>query len=136
MEQPKTYNGYNNEGTLIASYTGADATERINPDEVKAKIENVIQVSAEQTKKICSALENARTDADNAIIVQGTNMDPYIQAAIAAVEKIGSNMESIINSGDLYATAVQVHDELQDKNNQEAYNKTSGTSGVVKTQEA
>ncbi len=135
MEQPKTYKGYDNDGKVIASYTGADATLKINPDEVQAKIDNVIQVSAEQTGKICSALENVRTDADNALIVEGANMDSYIEMAIEAVTYVKDNIDKIISANDLYSAALSVHDQLQKENNQAAYDATANTSGVVRTQE-
>ena len=135
MEQPKTYNGYDDNGNVVASYTGADASLKINPEEIKEKIEKVVQVSAEQTKKICSALENVKNDADDALVVQGATIDSFIDMAIQSVEYIKENIEKIINAGDLYSAAESVHDQIQIENNKAAYNKTASSSGVKTTQE-
>ncbi len=135
MEKPKTYKGYDNNGNVIESFTGADASLKINPDEVQEKIEKIVEVSAEQTKKICSALDNVKADADDALIVEGANMDSYMDMAIDAVEKVNKNIKDIINAGDLYNQALTVHDQLQIENNKAAYNKTASTTGVVDVRE-
>lgn len=128
MESPKVYRGYNKEGTCVVSKTAVDANTLLNPAEVQAAIENVKDVFSAQMKAVAQALKDISNDAEEAVIVQGTNMggtiDDVCSLLLTLSDKITSGIES------LYDTAVKVHDELQRNENNKAYNACA-VSGVV-----
>ena len=47
MESPKTYHGYDSDDNCITTVTADDATNYINPDEVKQAIDNLEAVLKE-----------------------------------------------------------------------------------------
>ena len=56
MKAPITYTGYNDKNECIATITGQDANNFLNPAEVKAAIDNVKTVMEEQLGNITKAL--------------------------------------------------------------------------------
>lgn len=127
METPKTYTAYNEKGESLKSITAKDATEDINPDEIKSNAENVETIAQEQSKKIYTALEDMRAEINDAIVIEGTKCDSLIDKAEEGVEKIG--IESL-NIDTLYALAVKKHDELQVKYNEAAESSAWSVTGV------
>ena len=128
LESPKTYRGYNSESKPIVANTGRDANQEINPAEVKAAIENVKKVFAEQMEIVAKALMKVATDTEDAVIVQGTSMAPVIEDTARQIRELDSKVTAGID--DLYEYACAAHDEIQKENNRAAYNACRVT-GVV-----
>ena len=130
MVSPVTYRGYDQEGKCITQHTGVDANTQINPAEVKAAIENVKTVFAEQMEAIAQSLTNISEDAEEAVIVQGTNMGQTIEDTAMVLKELPNQIIQGIDV--LYDYAVQAHDQLQDTNNARAYYecKVSGVSYI------
>lgn len=131
MVSPVTYRGFDQEGNCIVQKTGLDANTQINPSEVKAAIENVKNVFAEQMQLIAKSLTNISEDAEDAIIVQGTNMSGTIEDTSTILGQLGTQVTQGIET--LYDYAVQAHDTLQETNNARAYNECR-VNGVVSIQ--
>ena len=128
MVSPVTYRGYDQDGTCIIQRTGVDANTQINPADVKAAIENVKAVFAEQMQNVAKSLTNISEDAEEAVIVQGTNMSKTIEDTATILSQLAEQVTTGIES--LYEYAVQAHDSLQENNNATAYNECR-VSGVV-----
>ena len=128
MESPKTYHGYDSDDNCITTVTADDATNYINPDEVKQAIDNLEAVLKEQFKGISDALRGIEQDANEAVIVQGTKMSGTIEETCNALDAIPSSVMSQI--GDLYNESVQVHDQLQTEFNEKAKNAAWGNNVV------
>lgn len=131
MVSPVTYRGFNQEGTCIVQRTGTDANTQINPEQVKAAIENVKTVFAEQMQLVAKSLTNISEDADEAVIVQGTNMTENIEQTASILTELSSTLTQGIDG--LYDLAVTAHDQLQTNNNNIAYNECR-VNGVVSIQ--
>ena len=129
MLSPKTYYGYNNESKCVASATALDATTLLDPAEVKAAVDNLENVFSTEMTSISTALHNMTTDANEAVIVQGTSMAGIIDETAAAVAQIPGQVSS--SFADLYSYSCQVHDALQQQANDEAYAAVRNASGVV-----
>ena len=129
METPKTYVGYDSQGNRVVSCTAANANEYINPAEVQAAIDNVSSVATEQMGLISSALSNLTSDANEAVIVQGTKMTGVIEELCGAIEGVPSSIYDKISG--YYDEAMKIHDELQRKANGEAEQAAWGKEGVV-----
>lgn len=129
MESPKVYRGYNNEGNCLITKTAVDANTQINPADVKAAIDNIKTVFDEQMKMLASALTDVSTNAEEAIIVEGTSMGPAIEEVATVLMSLSEKLTSGFD--DLYDKAVTAHDEQQRRNNTEAYNACA-ISGVTR----
>lgn len=127
METPKTYTAYDDKGDEIQSITAKDATEDINPDEIRQNAENVETIAQEQSKRIHTAIEDLRDEINDAIVVEGIKIDSLIDKAEDGIEKI--DVESL-NIDTLYALAVKKHDELQVKYNEAAESSAWSVAGV------
>ena len=132
MVSPRSYYGYDQASNCVASCTAMDATTLLNPNEVKAAIENLENVFTEEMSRIASSLRDMTTDATEAVIVQGTSMSGTIEDTAQAIIQIPSQVSS--SFAELYDYSVQVHDALQEKANEEAYNAVKSASGVVTVQ--
>ena len=130
MVTPNTYVGYDKDGQQICSCPATDANTYINPEEVKAGIENVISVVSEEMTKVSKALQDVAPDADTAVIVQGTKMTETIEQTCDALGSLSGTFGDSISG--LYDQAMAVHDKLQNQANQEARSAVSSTSGVVR----
>ena len=131
MVSPVTHRGFDQQGTCIVQRTGVDANTQINPAEVKAAIENVKNVFEEQMQIISQSLTHMSEDAEEAVIVQGTNMSGTIEDTALILSQLGAQVTQGIDT--LYDYAVQAHDTLQESNNARAYNECR-VSGVVSIQ--
>ena len=127
-KSPKTYHGYDKDGKCITTQTGLDANTQINPAEVQAAIDNVKSVFEEQMKNVANALTDISTDAEEAVIVQGTSMTGTIEETATLLNGLAGQVTSGIDQ--LYTYAVEAHDQLQTNNNIDAYNACK-VSGVV-----
>ncbi len=130
MLTPRTFYGYDQTSRCIVSCPAADATSVLNPNEVKAAIENLENVFVEEMKRIASALHDVTTDANEAIIVQGTKMSATIDDTANAIIQIPAQV--IASFAELYDYSIKMHDALQQKFNDEAYNAVCTYSGVVR----
>ena len=119
MISPETHRGYNDENKCIVTKVAVDANTQINPEEVKAAIENVKAVFEEQLGNIVTALTGLNVDAQDAIIVQGTDMTKNIEEAASFIEQFAG---SIADIDQIYEYAVEAHDLLQKSNNNDAFN--------------
>ena len=130
MIKPETYAGYDNNGKIIAQYTGFDANQHINPAEVKTAIDNVKTTFKTEMGNIKKALNNIETDADEAIIVEGTKMnkvfDSMGEILDAAPDSISDGLDS------LYDESVSVHDKIQTQANTQAREMTAAVQNVIK----
>lgn len=129
MESPKTYRGYDEDGNCKIQRTGVDANTQINPADVKAAIENVKAVFAEQMRLIATSLTNISEDADEAVVVQGTSMQGTIEDTATLLTQLTDQVTQGIDQ--LYDYAVTAHDQLQRNNNIDAYNSCI-INGVVR----
>lgn len=129
MVSPKSYTGFDSNGKAIAHRTGVDATTQLNPADVKREIDNFNQLVEEKIKIIKQALLNLCTDADVAMIIEGTKTSSIIEDLANALDPIPGAMTE--GFADLYDTALKNHDILQENNNIEAYNALVRTSNVV-----
>lgn len=129
MESPKTYKGYDKEGKCITTKTAVDATTMLDPAEVKSAIENIKSVMTEQMGKISSALTSLSSDANEAVIVQGTSMSGAIEDTANVLGQIPGTVMGEIEP--LYDLAVTTHDKLQREENEKAESAVRSTSGVV-----
>jgi len=120
MVYPNTYRGWDQEGKCINTVTAVDANTQINPAEVKAAIDNIKKVVAEQIKAITDALTNISSDQKNAIRIKGVNLEGVIEKVADQITPLGPQMTQGID--DLYDRALEVHDILQQNNNTEAHN--------------
>ncbi|MBR3210534.1 MAG: hypothetical protein IKF71_01175 [Bacilli bacterium] len=120
MLSPKTYRGYDEEGKVVITKTAKDANSQINPAQVKKAIENVKKVFEDEMQVIAKSLTKISEDAEEAIIVQGTDMGGTLLDTSKIISEMGTKMTEGIDS--LYDYAVQMHDKLQKDNNTAAYN--------------
>ena len=130
METPRTYRGYDSEGKCVSQCSAQDANQWINPAEVQSAINNVEQVFTEQMRAVGNALQNIEYDAEESIIVQGTNMGSTIDETARAINTLPSQAMQGIST--LYEYSVQAHDNLQKQANNYAYNQAATASGVVR----
>lgn len=128
MESPKTYHGYDKDGNCITTSTAEDANNYINPEEVKAAVENLENVLKEQFKGITDALRGLEQDANEAVIVQGTKMGGTIDETCTAIDGIPEQIMSGIS--ELYNVSVQAHDEIQRTLNDNAQQAAWGNNVV------
>ena len=117
---PKSYHGYDSEGKCVSSATASDATGYIDPAAVAAAVDKVKSVAAEEIESITTALGKLTEDANDAIIVQGTNMGATIEDVISGIKTIPGQIGDSIS--ELKTLAQQAHDDLQNQFNEAAYN--------------
>ena len=132
METPKTYVGYDKDENVIASQTGEDANNFINPDEIQAAIQEVKQVTEEECKSIVSNLQKLIPDVKSAISVKGKTMAQSVEQIGTVTESVPAAKEGAI--GNLYNEAVQKHDQKQIENNEAARSSVASHSGVVRVE--
>ncbi len=129
MESPRTFTGYGQDGSKLISRTGRDANQDINPQEVQSAIENVKTVFAQEMSSLANSLMNISSDAEDSVVVQGTNMGATIEETATLITQVPDSVMAGIDS--LYEYAVQAHDSLQSNYNNAAYNECVNTNGVV-----
>ena len=130
MVAPKTYCGYNSEGKQICSATAENANEYINPDEVRAAIDNFNEVVETNLNNLSSALLNVEPDTEEAIIVQGTKMTETIESLCTTLKQLAGQFADSIEF--MYSESVKAHDEIQNQANTNAKNSVTATEGVVR----
>ena len=117
---PKSYRGYDSEGKCVSNATASDATGYIDPAAVETAVEKVKSVAAEEIESIATALGKLTEDANDAIIVQGTDMGTTIEDVVSGIKTIPGQIGDSI--ADLKTLAQQAHDDLQNQFNEAAYN--------------
>jgi len=125
---PITYKGYNDKGEEICSRKGADANNRLNPEEVREKIIKIQEIIETNLKNIQNAVFGLAHSADIAVVAEGTKMGEPIEALGNEIANLGSYFSDI---GNIYIYAVQSHNQLQDAANEEARSIVRSTAGVT-----
>lgn len=134
MEMPKTYKGYNSENNLIATCPARDAREYIDPDKVKAAIENFNNVVKESMDAIINAINVIiAPDAQEAVIVEGTRITPVLEEVNEGIANTANQMIEIVST--IYDEAVRAHEAIQQQANNDAFYKVRTYTGVVSVQE-
>lgn len=129
MLAPKTYTGYDQEGKVVCRCTAIDANEYLNPNEVKAAIDNIESAATDGINKISRALTNVAPDADEAVIVQGTKITGTIEEVCTSIKSLPGTITDSVSS--MYTEAISAHDKLQTQANDGAYNQVRNTPNVV-----
>lgn len=127
MKAPITYTGYNDKNECIATITGQDANNFINPAEVKSAIENVKDVMEEQLGNVSKALRAEVSAAETAIIVKGTHMGDPIEDTASSIDKLPNAVYNSLEG--IYEQAETAHDKIQDAANDEAKSQVQATAG-------
>ena len=123
----ETWAGYNDEGEEVKRYKAADATKDIDPEEVKKAIENVREKCDEEFSSITKKLEGLTDAALNALRIEGTTLQDYIDQISDIVTQFGSEIASKLEP--LIKKAEDEHDRLQRQYNNDAKEKAKiGTS--------
>ena len=90
----ETWAGYNDEGEEIKRFKAADATNDIDPEEVKTAIENVKQRCDEEFKSISDKLTGLTDGALNALRIEGATLQEYIDQIGEIVNQFGTEIIS------------------------------------------
>ena len=83
MLAPATYSGYNEKGKCIVTRTAQDANEFINPSEVQAAIETVINC-LDVYDSVTNGLKNLINDSDKSVV--------------ANLKSLGGKTENVMNA--------------------------------------
>lgn len=127
MKSPQTYKGYNAKNECIATYTGQDAKNFINPDEVKTAIEKIKDVMEDQLAKITKELREEASNAETALVVKGTHMGDPINDTADTIDQLPDALYKSLQ--DVYVQAETAHDKIQDAANDDAKDKVQKTEG-------
>ena len=102
-------------------YNAKDANNDINPTEVKAAVDNLVNALNDATTSIVNAIRKVEPDAENAFKQDETKtIVPSMEESCTMIEKAISNNATAIENEDLPGKAERVHDELQTNYNNEA----------------
>ena len=126
----ETWAGYNDEGEEIKRFKAADATNDIDPEEVKTAIENVKQRCDEEFKSISDKLTGLTDGALNALRIEGATLQEYIDQIGEIVNQFGTEIADKLEP--LIEKAQEEHDRLQEGYNEDAKNKASSGSASCK----
>lgn len=126
--EPKTYTGYNDKSEVVTSATANSAKDMVNPGEIESALSNIETAMTEGISQINTAISNVAPDASEAVIIQGTKMDQTIADFQTSLKSFPNEISSSLSS--LVDEAVKVHDDLQDRYNQAAYDAVKNTAGV------
>ena len=121
METPKTYKGYDADDKYVGELTATNIKKEVlDPDEIKRAVDNVRRVAYEQINEIRTALYDVANDAELAMVINGTNMGPFISGI--ADELIGQheNIANLLGGKDAYNHALKTHDRYQREVNEAA----------------
>ena len=102
-------------------FTAKDANGDINPAEVKAAVDKLINTLNEGSAGIITALRKIEPDAEKAYVQnESKTLVPAIEDACSSIDKVLKQSASTIENENLYAKAVQKHDDLQAQYNDDA----------------
>ena len=136
LTQPIRIYVYDKDDKLISTVEAAIVKNLINPDEVKNAVDNVKDVIEEGFSTISTALANeALPDAENAIVVEGTNTSSLFDEVTAALTDGTLSNQVTPSIDDMYTLAVEKHNSFQEEANENARTSANGVSGKVKTKE-
>lgn len=133
MVQVKTFKGYNQQGEVLSTVTAENANNYINPDEVKAAIDNVETVAKNGFENVKKALRNVEPDASEAIVVQGTKMTETIEETGNSLDSFPGLFKESISV--LHTESIKVHDQIQTEFNNQA-RESAKVADVVNVREA
>ena len=126
----ETWAGYNDEGEEIKRFKAADATNDIDPEEIKTAIENVKQQCDDEFKSISSKLTGLTDGALNALRIEGATLQEYIDQISEIVNQFGADIADKLEP--LIEKAQEEHDRLQTEYNKDAKSKASSGSASCK----
>ena len=126
----ETRAGYNDEGEEIKRFKAADATNDIDPEEIKTAIENVKQRCDDEFKSISSKLTGLTDGALNALRIEGATLQEYIDQISEIVNQFGADIADKLEP--LIEKAQEEHDKLQTEYNKDAKSKASSGSASCK----
>lgn len=115
---PMSYHGYDANGNCVSSATANDATNYIDPAEIARAVDKIEDVATEEFGLIATALNDLTSDANDAIIVQGTKMTSTFDEVITGIRDIPGQIGGAI--ADIKTLAQQKRDELQNQFNDAA----------------
>lgn len=102
-------------------FTAKDANGDINPAEVKAAVDKLINTFNEGSANITAALRKIEPDAEKAYVQnESKTLVPAMEDACNSIDKVLKQSASTIENENLYAKAEQKHDEFQTKYNSDA----------------
>lgn len=134
MEAQKTYTGYGSKNEVLAYATAKSAKEYIDPDRVKAALENFNNVVKESMDAIIQSINTIiAPDAQEAVIVEGTRITPVLEDVNEAISMYANKM--IEDLSILYEEALRKYDELQIQANNDAYYAVRSQAGVINVTE-
>ena len=118
MVEVKTYKGYDKDGKCVCTVTAKDANKDLNPEEVKAALDNLDKVMTDVSKTLIKSIEGLIPTAEEAVLVKGTGykkkINDIIDDANTGVSSLNKNYDG------LYENAVDYHDKKQRQYNREA----------------
>jgi len=123
----ETWAGYDEEGKEIKRVKAADATKDIDPEEIKKAIENVKQKCDEEFDSINTKLTGLTDGALNALRIEGTTLQDYIDQISEIVKNFGTEIADKLEP--LVDKAQKEHDKLQKQYNNDA--ESSAASGTA-----
>ena len=133
MVEVKTYKGYDDEGKCICTKTAKDANNDLNPEEVKAALDNLNDVMADASKTLKKSIEGLIPAADEALLIKGSGykkkINDVLDDADVGIAYLNTNYDG------LYEKAVVFHDKKQREYNNEA-KSACWKSGVVRVKRA
>ncbi len=130
MEPRRTYKGYDSKNNYLAHCEAKDAKEYIDPDRVKAALENFNSVVKESMDAIITAINTIiAPDAQEAVIVEGTRITPILEEVNEGIAAIANQMIESVST--LYDEAVIRFNEIQTQANNDAYQQVRTYTGVV-----
>ncbi len=134
LEPVKSYQGYNEDGEVVATQTAQDASQTvIDPMEVWTQANKLVSTSDTEFGLIRQAYVDAQAEGQDAIYVEGV---PVSTILTATIEALPSYPESIREYGNnVVESSVDVHNSKQKIFNQEARNKVENDADVVRVDE-
>ena len=135
--KPIKYTGKNDEGEVITSQKGPDADTYLNPEEVSAAIDHVVEVFNDafvnEGSSVVNQLRSVIGDSEEAVIVKGLKMTETIEQTADAIAGIPGQVEEQL--APYKKAALNARNEIQNQINDEVKKQVSGTAGVTHVEE-
>lgn len=132
MKSPKKWIGYDENWNYVTTVYSKKATNYIDPDVVKARINSVNRVMNEQVELIQKSLNSTIEDANQAIIVNSIKLGPQIEELITSLDALKDTPNEALEY--IYTYSVQAHDNWQSQLNDNAYYQTLNVENVEHVQ--
>ena len=123
----ETWAGYDSEGTEIKRIKAADANNDIDPEQIKAAIENVKSACDKEMSVVTDKLSGLTDNALQALRIEGMTLQEYITAISDVINSFGTEIAGVLEP--LVGEAQAEHDRLQEQYNSDA--ESSAASGTA-----